>query len=185
MYEMHKKLKVTLIITCSILLALAFMNGCASKKKVVEEPPKQEVKKPEEPKPAPKPQVKQVPTKQVEEKVAELSESALETIYFDFDKSDIRADQRDRMNRNARLLNDNKTVKIRLEGNCDERGTNEYNMALGDRRANSVRQFLMDYGISDSRITTISYGEERPIDAGHNEDAWAKNRRCEFKITSQ
>ena len=89
------------------------------------------------------------------------------------------------MNRNARLLNDNKTVKIRLEGNCDERGTNEYNMALGDRRANSVRQFLMDYGISDSRITTISFGEERPIDPGHNEDAWAKNRRCDFKITTQ
>ena len=182
---MHRKLKVTLIITFSILLALAFMNGCAGKKKVVEQPPKQEVKKPEEPKPAPKPQVKQAPTKQVEEKVAELGESSLETIYFDFDKSDIRADQRDKMNKNARLLNDNKTVKIRLEGNCDERGTNEYNMALGDRRANSVRQFLMDYGISDSRITTISYGEERPIDAGHNEDAWAKNRRCEFKITSQ
>ena len=180
---MQKKVKVTLIIACSILLALSFMNGCSSKKKVVEQP-KQEVKKPEEPKPAPQPQVKQAPQK-VEEKVAELNESALETIYFDFDKSDIKADQRDRMNRNARLLNDNKTVKIRLEGNCDERGTNEYNMALGDRRANSVRQFLMDYGISDSQITTISYGEERPIDPGHNEDAWAKNRRCEFKITLQ
>jgi len=182
MYEMQKKLKVTLIIACSILLALSFMNGCSSKKKVVEQP-KQEVKKPEEPKPAPKPQVKQAPQK-VEEKV-ELRESALETIYFDFDKSDIKTDQRDRINRNARLLNDNKTVKIRLEGNCDERGTNEYNMALGDRRANSVRQFLMDYGISASQITTISYGEERPIDPGHNEDAWAKNRRCEFKIMSQ
>lgn len=184
MYEMHRKLKVTLIVACSILLALAFMNGCASKKKVVEEPPKQEVKKPEEPKPAPKPQVKQAP-KQVEEKVAELRESSLETIYFDFDKSDIRTDQRDKMNKNARLLSDNNNVKIRLEGHCDERGTNEYNMALGDRRANSVRQFLTDYGISDSRITTISYGEERPVDAGHNEDSWAKNRRCEFKITSQ
>ncbi len=183
---MHKKLKVTLIIACSILLALSFMNGCAGKKKVVEQP-KPEVQKPPEPKPAPKPQVKQAP-KQVIEKVeekVELRESSFETIYFDFDKSDIRADQRDLMNKNARLLNDNKNVRVRLEGNCDERGTNEYNMALGDRRANSVRQFLTDYGISESRITTISYGEERPVDAGHNEDAWAKNRRCEFKITSQ
>ena len=180
---MHKKLNVTLILVLSIFLALSFMNGCASKKKVAEQP-KQEVKKPEEPKPAPTPQVKETP-KKVEEKVAELRESAFETIYFDFDKSDIRSDQRDRMNRNARLLYDNKNVMVRLEGHCDERGTNEYNMALGDRRANSVRQFLVDYGISDSRITTISYGEERPVDPGHNEDAWAKNRRCEFKITSQ
>jgi len=185
MYEMHKKLNATLIIVCSIFLALSFMNGCASKKKVVETPkPAPEVKKPEAPKPAPRPQPKETPRK-VEEKVAELRESAFETIYFDFDKSDIRADQRDRMNRNARLLNDNKNVRIRLEGHCDERGTNEYNMALGDRRANSVRQFLVDYGISDSRITTISYGEERPVDPGHNEDAWAKNRRCEFRITPQ
>ncbi len=184
---MRKKLKVTLIIACSIFLALSFMSGCASKKKVVEQP-KPEVQKPPEPKPAPKPQVKEAPRQvkeRVEEKVVELRESSFDTIYFDYDKSDIRADQRDSMNKNARLLNDNKNVGIRLEGNCDERGTNEYNMALGDRRANSVRQCLIDYGITSSRITTISYGEERPVDAGQNEDAWAKNRRCEFKITSQ
>jgi len=89
------------------------------------------------------------------------------------------------LNKNASLLNEHKNVRILLEGHCDERGTNEYNQALGQRRAKSIEQYLTDYGISSSRISTISYGEERPVAAGHNETAWAKNRRCEFKITSQ
>ena len=69
-----------------------------------------------------------------------------------------------------------------IEGHCDERGTDEYNLALGDRRANSAKSFLVDLGISPRRLTTISFGEERPLDPRHNEEAWAKNRRCEFVI---
>ena len=170
------------MISCSLLIAFAGFSGCASKKKVVET--KKPVVEEKKERPAPKPIVKQEERK-VEEKVKRINESAFNTVYFDFDKSDIRSDQRSDLNRNARLLNDNKNVRIRLEGHCDERGTNEYNQALGERRANAIKQFLTDYGISSSRITTISYGEERPASSGHNESAWSKNRRCEFRITSQ
>ena len=71
---------------------------------------------------------------------------------------------------------------IKIEGHCDERGTVEYNLGLGDRRAMSVKNYLIDLGISADRIETISYGKERPVDPGHNEDAWAKNRRAEFRV---
>lgn len=179
---MFKKPKVAVILSCSFLIALASFSGCASKKKV-EEAKKPVVEKKEERK-APEPIVKNE-DKQITEDVAKVPESAFNTVYFDFDKSDIRSDQRSNLNRNARLLNDNKNVIIRLEGHCDERGTNEYNQALGERRANAIRQFLTDYGITSSRITTISYGEERPASSGHNESAWSKNRRCEFSITNQ
>ena len=76
----------------------------------------------------------------------------------------------------------NPNDSVLIEGNCDERGTNEYNIALGDRRTNSAKKFLVILGISESRIKTISYGEERPLDSGHNESAWAKNRNCQFKL---
>ncbi|MFC1486011.1 peptidoglycan-associated lipoprotein Pal [Candidatus Latescibacterota bacterium] len=107
------------------------------------------------------------------------------TIQFDFDRSDIRADQRSAIERNARLLSQYSTVRIRLEGHCDERGTEEYNMALGQRRADSVMQYLTSYGISGSRITSISYGEMRPAATGQNEAAWSQNRRCEIAITAR
>jgi peptidoglycan-associated lipoprotein len=180
---MYKKGNIAGILALSLLVALANFSGCASKKKVVEQP-KPEVTKPPEPKPAPAPVVKEPERKPVEQ-VTKLQESAFQTVYFDFDKSDIRPDMRGIATADAELLNRNQNVRVLLEGHCDERGTNEYNMALGERRANSVKQFLTDYGISSSRITTISYGEERPAVLGHNEAAWAKNRRCEFKITSQ
>ncbi|MCE5251201.1 peptidoglycan-associated lipoprotein Pal [bacterium] len=164
-------------------MALAFFNGCSSKKKVVEEPKKEVTKAPEE-KPAPKPVVKEPERKPVEQPTR-IQESAFQTVYFDFDKSDIRSDMKGVVTGNAEILNKNNSVKILIEGHCDERGTNEYNMALGQRRADSVKQFFMDYGISSSRLSTISYGEERPAAQGHNETAWSKNRRSEFRITSQ
>jgi peptidoglycan-associated lipoprotein len=86
---------------------------------------------------------------------------------------------------NAALLHKYPKVKIQIEGHCDERGTNEYNLALGERRANSTRNYLISLGISPDRISTISYGEERPLDPGHNEEAWAKNRRAHFVILSK
>jgi peptidoglycan-associated lipoprotein len=76
----------------------------------------------------------------------------------------------------------NPNIKARIEGHCDERGTNEYNLALGDRRANSAKEFLLNLGIAENRLTTISHGEEKPIDPGHDEAAWAKNRRAQFAI---
>jgi peptidoglycan-associated lipoprotein len=107
----------------------------------------------------------------------------LKTIYFDFDKYEIRPDQRATLRNNAQWLNgDGSGFRLVIEGHCDERGTNEYNMALGDRRANSTREYLVSLGVPANRIRTVSYGEERPSDGGHNETSWAKNRRSAFMV---
>jgi peptidoglycan-associated lipoprotein len=106
----------------------------------------------------------------------------LENIYFDFDKSFIRDDAKPNLEKVAEFMKENRDVRVLIEGHCDERGTNEYNFALGDRRAQAAKNYLMTLGIDGSRIKTISYGEERPEDPGHNEDAWAKNRRDVFIV---
>jgi len=104
-------------------------------------------------------------------------------IYFDFDRSNIRQDQRSRIEKDAEFLASNKAVRVRIEGNCDERGTNEYNMALGQRRALSAKKYLVNLGIAENRLETISYGEEKPLLFGHDEYSWAQNRRDDFVIT--
>lgn len=109
----------------------------------------------------------------------------LDDIHFDFDKSDIRADAREVLQKNADWLQKNSDVKIQIEGHCDERGTAEYNLALGERRAMSTKKYLISLGISADRIYTISYGEELPIDPDHNEGAWAKNRRAHFLVITK
>jgi peptidoglycan-associated lipoprotein len=106
----------------------------------------------------------------------------LKSIYFDLDKSDLRQDARETLVGNAEVLKAHSRMKLIIEGHCDERGTNEYNMSLGDRRANAARDFLVASGVPAGRIRTISYGEEKPAETGRNEDAWAKNRRCEFEF---
>lgn len=103
-------------------------------------------------------------------------------VYFDFDKSDIRADQVERVENNASFLKKSSTVKIRIEGNCDERGTNEYNMALGERRAQSAKKYLMNLGVADARLETVSWGEEKALLFGHDELSWDQNRRDDFVI---
>jgi peptidoglycan-associated lipoprotein len=108
--------------------------------------------------------------------------SMFRTIYFDFDKSDLRPDAREGLQANAGYLKGNSSVQITIEGNCDERGSNEYNLALGKRRAEAAYKYLVDLGVESSRMTTVSYGEEKPAAEGHNELAWAKNRRDEFKV---
>lgn len=105
-----------------------------------------------------------------------------EDIHFDFDSSTLTAEAQQILTKKAEWLMNNPGAMSTVEGHCDERGTNEYNLALGDRRATSAKTFLVDLGVSGSRLTTISYGEERPVDSGKNEDAWAKNRRCHFTI---
>ncbi len=103
-------------------------------------------------------------------------------IHFDFDSSTLTSDAQLILKKKAEWLQNNPEATSTIEGHCDERGTGEYNLALGDRRATSAKNFLVDLGISASRLTTISYGEERPVDLGKNEEAWAKNRRCHFTI---
>jgi peptidoglycan-associated lipoprotein len=108
--------------------------------------------------------------------------SAFRTIYFDYDRSELRADAREGLQANAGYLKSNSAVKVQIEGNCDERGSNEYNLALGKRRAEAAYKYLVDLGVDASRMTTISYGEEHAAVEGHNELAWAKNRRDDFKV---
>ncbi len=116
----------------------------------------------------------------------EIFESRLlKDIHFDFDKYNIRPGDAEILNENAALLKKYPKVKVQIEGHCDERGTTEYNLALGERRANSTKKYLISLGISATRISTISYGKERPLDTGHNEEAWAKNRRAHFIILSK
>ena len=109
----------------------------------------------------------------------------LKDIHFDFDKYHIRPQDVEILKENAEILKKFSSLKIQIEGHCDERGTNEYNLALGERRANSAKNYLISLGISPDRISTISYGEERPLDPGHNEEAWAKNRSAHFVILSK
>ncbi len=111
--------------------------------------------------------------------------SLLKDIHFDFDKYDIRPGDASILNENAALLKKYPNVKVQIEGHCDERGTVEYNLALGERRANSTKNYLVSLGISPARISTISYGKEKPLDPGHNEAAWAKNRRAHTVITAK
>ena len=139
----------------------------ATPEPVVKEEPKEEVVVKEEvPPPAPK-----------------VSDEVMQSdIHFDFDKSTLTPTAQENLMQKAEWLRENPDAIVTIEGNCDERGTPEYNLALGERRAESAKAFLVDLGIDASKLNTISYGEERPVDPRHNEEAWAKNRRDHFDV---
>jgi peptidoglycan-associated lipoprotein len=130
-----------------------------------------------EPAPAPAPEPAPAPAA----KPAEWNISQ-NNIYFEFDKSRLTPMAQDTLMRHAAWLRENPDVTVTIEGHADERGTNEYNLALGDRRADSAKDFLVDLGIPASRLTTISYGEERPLCMDQTEECWAKNRRGHFVV---
>lgn len=148
--------------------ALAKAKECveAKKPKELPSPPPP----PEAPVSAPAP-----PPSPVVEKKADLG-----PIYFDFDKSFIRNDAKPALQNVADYMKKNRDTNIRIEGNCDERGTSEYNMALGDRRATSAKKYLTDLGVDANRVSTLSYGKEKPMCTEHNEGCWQKNRRDDF-----
>jgi peptidoglycan-associated lipoprotein len=193
--EMRKFLLLLLIVGISVGIAFS-VSGCGKKKMSSDEEMTPTVET-AEPKPG-EPGYEKI----YEESMASKEESldtqaamAAETevlegrtsapllpIYFDFDKSNIREDQRARIEKNAAYLKENPEVKVRLEGNSDERGTNEYNMALGERRALSAKKYLMNLGIHTDRMHTLSYGEEKPLLHGHDEYSWAQNRRVDFVV---
>jgi len=168
----------------AVVLMLGLMmsvSGCSKKKPLVTEPGggtviaqptdvdktgKKDIPRPPEP----------------GEKPADFDEK-VKTIYFDFDKSNIRADQTANLEGDANYFKEHADLKILIEGHCDERGTNEYNFALGERRAKSVREFLISRDVAADRLSMVSKGEEEPADPGKNEAAYAKNRRAEFKVT--
>lgn len=105
-------------------------------------------------------------------------------IQFEFDQFNLTEESRQTLQANADWLKKKKSIKVQIEGHCDNRGSEEYNVALGQKRADAVRNYLVDLGVSRGRVTTVSYGEEKPLDTGDNEEAWAKNRRAEFVITA-
>jgi len=175
------------IITLAIalLFALAIFSGCATKPKPTEvaEPMAEPAPEPAPvqdytPEPAPAP----APTPAPAPAPATFNVSDLVDVFFAFDKADLTAESRDTLANDAKLLKAASGVKIVVEGHCDERGTNEYNLGLGERRANAVKNYLVSLGISTSRIKTISYGEEKPFAMGHGEAAWNQNRRAHFSL---
>jgi peptidoglycan-associated lipoprotein len=162
-----------------VIFALTIFTGCAEKKAVVTEGTAQE-----EAAPAQSAATTKEQSVKVEPAAApETAETMVKDIFFEFDKSNISPDAREILKANADFLLKNGNSKVVIEGHCDERGTAEYNMALGQRRAQETKNYLVNLGIKEPRIKTISYGEERPFDPGHNEDAWAKNRRAHFVVT--
>ena len=110
---------------------------------------------------------------------------ALKTVYFDFNSAVLSSETKDALNNNAQFLKTNAKVKIQVEGHCDERGGVQFNLALGEKRAKGVREYLTAQGVEGSRITTISFGKERPVAFGHDEAAWSKNRRANFLVISK
>ena len=114
--------------------------------------------------------------------VTEEKPSRFDDVRFDFDKSEVREDGRRTCQVVADYLKKNPRAKLLIEGHCDERGTAEYNIALGDRRATAVMTYLVSLGVSRGALSTVSFGKERPLDPGHDEEAWAKNRRAHFVL---
>lgn len=116
--------------------------------------------------------------------VGEVRNMLSAMIHFDYDKANVRGDDAATLDQKVAIMNANPDLRIRVSGHCDERGSDEYNLALGNRRATAAKQYLVDHGVDASRIETASFGEERPAAMGHDEDSWAQNRRDEFEILS-
>lgn len=169
--------KISVLLLFAMALPIIALIGCGGEPPPPPPPPPVETidtTTPEPPPPPPPPPPK-----------PKLTEAQLKTVYFDFDKFNLRSDAKAMLDANYALLNEFPDAIIKIEGHCDERGTVEYNIALGDKRANAAKDYLVGLGLAPNRVSTISYGEERPAVMGDNEAAWAKNRRCEFKIVSQ
>lgn len=163
----------------SLLLAIFVIAGCASSGSSdpvpeAEPPAEPEVQPMPEPRPEPEPSDFDASGNPVDANGRPISR----TFYFDYDKSVLKPNDLAALELHAQILRRNPDRSVVLEGHCDERGTREYNLALGERRADSVQSFLMSAGVSGRQIETVSYGEEQPADPGHTEAAWARNRRA-------
>jgi len=161
-------------VLCWIGLAMISLIACGGSKQVAQT----ETEEPEVTQPEPPPREEVVTAAPVEK--AAPTPLVLQTINFDYDKYDLTSVAMDILSINARGLRENPETQVLIEGHCDERGTVEYNLALGDKRAKAVKDYLVTLGIDSSRLTTITYGKEHPLDTSNNEAAWAKNRRAEF-----
>lgn len=180
-------MKKTIVFSLVFLLMFGIFISC--RKKVVETPPPPpQVKEQPKVEKVEKPAVVKEPELTEEEVFARKSleelnkEAPMSMIHFDYDKYFIREDAKPVLEANAAYLKKWRSVKVLIEGHCDERGTEEYNLALGEKRAKSTFDYLVSLGISAASIKTISYGKSQPIDPGQNEIAWQKNRRAQFTI---
>jgi peptidoglycan-associated lipoprotein len=170
------------IVTILVIALALSMAGC-KKKAPKEAPPPPPPPKVEEVTPAAPPPPDTTGNAERAMKAAmDADRGRIATVYFDFDRSDIRADQRGVVSANADIFRKWTQWQVTVEGNCDERGTAEYNLALGERRASAGKQALVAAGVDAARISTVSYGKERPMDPGHSEASWAKNRRDDFRV---
>jgi peptidoglycan-associated lipoprotein len=152
--------------------------GCAKKPPKTTTPPPAPTTTETTPTPPPTPAP--APTPPPEPPKPAVSASDLQVVYFGYDSFTLDDGARAALDNNAKLLRDNPALSVSVDGHCDERGTVEYNQALGQKRAETVQQYLADQGIPITRFRVISYGKERPIDEGHDESAWSRNRRVEF-----
>ena len=181
-------MKKLVVLSLALILVFTFFSGC--KKKVKEVPPPPQVKE--------QPKVEKVEEPVVKEPVLSEEdifmsksleqinkEQPLAMIYFDYDKYFIREDAKSVLERNAAWMNKFRTVKILIEGHCDERGTEEYNLALGEKRAKSTMDYLVSLGVSADRVKILSYGKSQPLVTGQDEATWQKNRRAQFTIIAK
>ena len=172
---MRRSPRIATLALAAFLAAALTALGCASRKQVStttpEPPPPASTETQAPPPPPPSSTESTEPTE---------PQTSLQDAYFDFDDAGLRADAKTALENNARYMERNSKAAVVVEGHCDERGSVEYNLALGERRAKAAKEFLVSYGIAASRLTTISYGKERPFDSGHDEAAWSKNRRAHF-----
>ena len=183
-----KRRNIHILVTfIAITAMLLLLYGCGPRvqetvAKDRHEEQRAEVQPAQEPSPEPQPeQVK--PTPAPAPKTIDVGPLVFEDINFDFDRYDLKSRSRDVLNRIAFTMFDQPELSLVIEGHCDERGSNEYNLALGERRAHAARDYLIEMGVEPHRISTLSYGEEMPLVLAHNEGAWAKNRRAHFVIT--
>lgn len=159
------------------LALVAVLAGCSKKKEVAEPaPPPAPTPTAETPPPAPPPTTTEPeqPAKTVQDQIAD--------VFFDYDSAELSSSAQSTLDANGKVLNDNPSANVTIEGHCDERGTVEYNLALGDRRAASAKDYLVRFGISAGRLSAVSYGEERPFATGADEAAYAQNRRAHFVV---
>lgn len=168
-----------LLVAGVALLAIMLLASCKGDKTPIPPETPEVVEQPvvvdEEPTPPPPPPPP----------APKLVDQQLMTVYFDFDKFALTSSAKTALDANYQLLMEFPDAIVKIEGHCDERGTVEYNLSLGEKRAKAVMDYMTGLGVPANRLSIISYGKERPVDTGHNEAAWAKNRRAEFKIISQ
>ena len=186
---MRKKLWICLALLV-VIPGLLFMGACARTTVEATEEPAEQVEAAEQPTETTTEAAAEKPAEQPAEDVTEDTSGITasrnmfltEYVHFAFDKYNLDDVAQGVLRRKAEFLQENPDIYITIEGHCDERGTNEYNLALGDRRADSTRSFLLDLGIESYRISTVSYGEERPLCEMRNEECWSTNRRAAFII---